>query len=118
VSIFGPLLLALVAALVVPATPPGAGRSRWLVVTAALFVLVAVTQTIYVASEDDYRDVGVSRWSTYNVKAAAVTAVATALLTAALALAGRWRPRLAGLVPLLGVVAVGAGLVARLQMTN
>jgi hypothetical protein len=66
-------------------------------VYAALLGASAIALTLYVASEDDYRRGGISRWDAYDAHALTVAAIAIGL-AAAVALVGaatRRRARLA-----------------------
>jgi hypothetical protein len=72
---------------------PGAAAFAY----AALLGASAIALTLYVASEDDYRRGGISRWDAYDAHAVTVAAIAVGL-AAAVALVGaatRRRARLA-----------------------
>jgi hypothetical protein len=65
-----------------------------------------IALTLYVASEDDYRRGGISRWHAYDARGLTVAAVATALAAAA-ALIGAAGRRRAGLA-IIGFLASSA----------
>jgi hypothetical protein len=70
---------------------------RWATfVYAALLGASALALTVYVASEDDYRRGGISRWQAYDAHAVTVAAIAVGL-GAAVALVGAATRRRTGL---------------------
>ena len=67
-------------------------RSAALIAQAAIFLWGAAYLTYYVASEDDYRRGGISRWDAYDAHVVTVAAITACLAVAAGALAAqRWR---------------------------
>jgi hypothetical protein len=85
---------------IVLAVVVGVRSERWprsaAFVYAALLGASAIGLTLYVASEDDYRRGGISRWDAYDAHALTVAAIATGL-GAAVALVGAAMRRRAGL---------------------
>jgi hypothetical protein len=75
-------------------------------VYAALLGASALALTVYVASEDDYRRGGISRWQAYDAHTATVAAIAVGL-GAAVALLGAATRRRAGLA-IIGFLASSA----------
>jgi hypothetical protein len=83
-------------------------------VHAALLGVSTLGLTVYVASEDDYRRGGISRWEAYDAEALTVAAIAIGLV-AAVALVGacaRRRPGLAVAGFLVSAVALALQFVA------
>jgi hypothetical protein len=79
-------------------------RRAALIAQAAIFLWGAAYLTYYVASEDDYRGGGISRWDAYDAHVVTVAAIAACLAVAAGALAAqRWRR-------IVAVAVGGAGL--------
>jgi archaellum biogenesis protein FlaJ (TadC family) len=119
VFVFAAIVLSIVAALVVPLV---SGRPREqtavLAIAAMGLALLAVTTLLYVAAEDDYRDAGVSRWSTYDAQGVTVAAIVTAVVASASAFVALRRRRLAFAVPLTTIVAVLLSYLAMAEMTN
>jgi hypothetical protein len=67
-------------------------RRTVLIAQAAIFLWGAAYLTWYVASEDDYRRGGISRWDAYDAHVVTVAAIAACFAVAAGALAAqRWR---------------------------
>ena len=86
-----------------------AGRGRWRTwrdVAPRGRVRVRSALTVYVASEDDYRRGGISRWQAYDAHAVTVAAIAVGL-GAAVALVGAATRRRTGLA-LIGFLASSA----------
>jgi hypothetical protein len=75
-------------------------------VYAALLGVSALALTVYVASEDDYRRGGISRWQAYDAHAITVAAIAIGL-GAAVALVGAATRRHSGLA-MIGFLASSA----------
>jgi hypothetical protein len=75
-------------------------------VCAALLGASALALTVYVASEDDYRRGGISRWQAYDAHAVTVAAIAVGL-GAAVALVGAATRRRTGLA-IIGFLASSA----------
>jgi hypothetical protein len=113
------VFIVLIAAVLVGSV--GWAAPRWqghgLVVAGALFDLLALLLIVYAVMEDDYRDVGVSRWSTYGGAAQAFTvaAVATSLLAAAIASVAVVRRKWAAALP---VASLTAGLLAYFMLAS
>jgi uncharacterized membrane protein len=90
-----------------------------LIIDGLLFTSLAVWMTVYVASEDSYRKLGVSRWNTYGAKPLTVIAIAASVLTAVLAgYAAAWSPRLLRLVLIAGVVSLVLNYTLLTVMSN
>jgi hypothetical protein len=87
-------------------------------VTGFLFLALAVVTVVYVASEDDYRHLGVSRWSTYDAQAITVAAVASSLVVSVVCFVALRRRGLAVTVGGLAAVAILLNYLARASMTN
>ena len=95
---------------------------RWrvvLLIDGLVFTALAVWMLVYVASEDAYRKVGVSRWNTYGAKPLTVLAIAASALTAILAgYAAARRRRWTRMVVVLGVVALVLNYALIASMSN
>jgi drug/metabolite transporter (DMT)-like permease len=103
-----PILFFVSAWVVAEAWDPAPARRRAATTVQALLAAAASTALIlYVASEDDYRDTGVSRWEAYDAEAmTVVAALAGAIVCAGALVEARRRGRRA-------LVLVGAaGIVA------
>ena len=113
------LFIVLVAAVVIGSV--GWAAPRWrghgLVVAGVLFDVLAVLLIVYAASEDDYRDAGVSRWATYGggAQAFTVAAVAAAVATSVVASVAVVRRQWAVLLP---VAALAAGVLSSFMMAS
>lgn len=119
VVVFGSLVLSLVAGTAV--TVPRSG-SRWqrrlLWVAGGLLLLLTVSMAAYVFGEDDYRDNGTSRWSTYGAQGVSAAAIAVAGVATGCAAGALRRARVAGLVPITTVAAAVVNFIALAEMTN
>jgi hypothetical protein len=103
------ILLAVVVHLRSEKWPRAAGLAH-----GALLAVSTLSLTLYVASEDDYRRGGISRWEAYDAEAVTVAAIAVGLV-AAVALVGasaRRRPGLAVAGFLVSAVALALQFVA------
>jgi hypothetical protein len=90
-----------------------------LVIDGLVFTALAIWMLVYVASEDSYRKVGVSRWETYDAKPLTVLAIAASVLTALLAgYAAARRFRWTRIVVILGVIALVLNYAAIAAMSN
>jgi hypothetical protein len=87
--------------------------------TAAGYLALTAWTVVYVASDDDYRDNGISRWNTYGAKPITVVAIAATLLVSAVAgFAAMRRPGLSRAVWALALVALALDYVLLASMTN
>ena len=73
-------------------------RRAAVIAQAAIFLWGAVYLTYYVASEDDYRRGGISRWDAYDAHVVTVAAITACLALAAGALAAERRRSFAAAV--------------------
>jgi hypothetical protein len=64
---------------------------RTLIAHSAVFLWGAVYLTYYVASEDDYRKSGISRWDAYDAHVVTIAAIAASVAVAAAALGAEHR---------------------------
>jgi hypothetical protein len=119
VTVFAALVVSFIATLALPAV---SRRPEWRVrglrLTSVVFASLAVLMTIYVLSEDDYRNDGRSRWTVYDAQEITVVAIVTAFLAAAVAIASIPRRSLAWVVALLAIGALSTNYAALAQMTN
>lgn len=115
VALAATLLIALVWA---PAhTRPKTGL-LWRRVAAWPPLVQAISLAVYVASEDDYRRMGRSRWETYDAQPVTCLAIGAGLVTAALGFALRQRPHWAGMTAGACLASSVITYLALIQMTN
>ena len=94
-------------------------RKAGLIGEAIVFLGLSAWLTWYVAQEDDYRNDGTSRWSTYDAQAITVVAILSGVVVAAFAAYTATRERkLAGVNVLLALGSLSAFYIARVSMTN
>jgi uncharacterized membrane protein len=94
-------------------------RRIGLAVDCLIFLALAIWMTVYVAAEDSYRNVGVSRWNTYDAKPLTVVAIGASFLTSLLAAyAAARRPTLVRVVLIAGVITLILAYFLRAAMSN
>jgi hypothetical protein len=95
-------------------------RGHGLVVAGVLFDLLALLLIVYAAGEDDYRDAGLSRWSTYGggAQAFTVAAVASAILASVVASVSVVRRQWAVLLPVGTLATAVLSYLMLANMTN